>query len=378
MEINQGGSKSQIWYTQLGKTAIMVASSPSIAYWPTPGGGTAFITANNNGVWYFHKDWLGSARLLSSASSSTISTDRAYAPYGEVYDIFVGTFADETIFTGLTQSVLSGMYDTPNRELQGSTQGRWLSPDPAGSGWNQYAYVTNPNSSADPTGLACFPKYERGCDQNNGGIEGANTGSGTGMWNQFELMGIPVTMPGTYFPPTYWSTTTTLYDSEGNQIGDPSVVFGVQTGGWGDPTIGHGFDLTVGSGAGNGGAANNGNFSWWGAFAKNLFSWKNFTDEFKQGGCVGVFVDAASEGGILPDLPAGHGVEDAVTDASKMAAATYAVNQGLVVPLRSSVVRGILDLGETSASGLVLADTYAKIGAGGLAEYKAIKNGDCH
>ena len=125
-------------------------------------------------------------------------------------------------------------------------------------------------------------------------------------------------------------------------------------------------------------AANNGNFSWWGAFASNLFSWKNFTNEFKQGGCVGVFVDAASEGGILPDLPAGHGVEDAVTDASKMAAATYAVNQGLVVPLRSSVVRGILDLGETSASGLVLADTYAKIGAGGLAEYNAIKNGDCH
>jgi hypothetical protein len=28
--------------------------------------------------------------------------------------------------------------------------------------------------------------------------------------------------------------------------------------------------------------ANNGNFSWWGAFAKNLFSWKNFTAEFKQ------------------------------------------------------------------------------------------------
>ncbi len=124
-------------------------------------------------------------------------------------------------------------------------------------------------------------------------------------------------------------------------------------------------------------AANNGP-NWWGAFAKNLFSWKNFTAEFKQGGCVGVFADAASEGGILPDLPAGHGVEDAGTDASKMAAATYAVNQGLVVPLRSSVVRGILHLGETSASGLILADTYAKIGAGGLAEYNAIKNGDCH
>lgn len=32
--------------------------------------------------------------------------------------------------------------------------------------------------------------------------------------------------------------------------------------------------------------ANDGNFSWWGAFAKNLFSLKNFTDEFKRGGRV--------------------------------------------------------------------------------------------
>jgi RHS repeat-associated protein len=52
-----------------------------------------------------------------------------------------------------TQDVIAGMYDTPNRELQGSQQGRWLSPDPAGAGWNQYAYATNPNSAIDPTGL---------------------------------------------------------------------------------------------------------------------------------------------------------------------------------------------------------------------------------
>ncbi len=38
-------------------------------------------------------------------------------------------------------------------------------------------------------------------------------------------------------------------------------------------------------------AANN-EPSWWGAFAKNLFSWKNFTAEFKQGGCVNVFGSA--------------------------------------------------------------------------------------
>lgn len=41
-------------------------------------------------------------------------------------------------------------------------------------------------------------------------------------------------------------------------------------------------------------AANNGNnFSWWGAFAKNLFLWKNFTAEFRQGGCVNAFGSAS-------------------------------------------------------------------------------------
>lgn len=48
------------------------------------------------------------------------------------------------------------LFDTPNRELA-SAQGRWLSPDPAGAGWNQYAYATDPNSFVDPTGLACYP-----------------------------------------------------------------------------------------------------------------------------------------------------------------------------------------------------------------------------
>jgi hypothetical protein len=70
-------------------------------------------------------------------------------------------------------------------------------------------------------------------------------------------------------------------------------------------------------------AANNGNFSWWGAFAKNLFSWKNFTAEFKQGGCVNVAVNATA-GALNPFSPslatAGEGTA-AVLAASKYNAA---------------------------------------------------------
>jgi len=78
-----------------------------------------------------HKDWLGNARLSSNALTASLVSDRAFAPYGEIYDIFSSTAQNEAMFTGLTQDVLSGMYDTPNRELQAQQQGRFLSPDPA-------------------------------------------------------------------------------------------------------------------------------------------------------------------------------------------------------------------------------------------------------
>ena len=150
----------EIWYTQLGKTAYMNGATYVYAYAPAPGGGSLLNTTSGN--YYMHKDWLGNARIVSSvpsAGNGAVSTDRAYAPYGEIYDIFGSTTQNEVMFTGDTQDVLAGIYDTPNRELQGSQQGRWLSPDPAGSGWNQYAYATNPNSFIDPSSLnLCPPK----------------------------------------------------------------------------------------------------------------------------------------------------------------------------------------------------------------------------
>src|SRR5205807_744183 len=58
-----------------------------------------------------------------------------------------------TNFTGDTKDIGSGLFDTPNRELHPG-QGRWISPDPAGAGWNLYAYSTNPNGITDPSGLS--------------------------------------------------------------------------------------------------------------------------------------------------------------------------------------------------------------------------------
>jgi hypothetical protein len=60
----------------------------------------------------------------------------------------------------------------------------------------------------------------------------------------------------------------------------------------------------------------------------------------KEGGCVNIFAQGFTEGGsshLIPDLPAGSGVDDAIRTGAQAAATTYAINQGLTVPLRSSI-----------------------------------------
>jgi len=190
VEIDSGSTYTEIWYTQLGKTAYMNGTTINYAYWPTPGGGTLLEVGNSSSDYYLHKDWLGNSRLATTVVAHTLITDRAYAPFGEVYNIFSSTSQNETMFTGLTQDVLQGMYDTPNRELQGSQQGRWLSPDPAGLAavdptnpqtWNRYAYVGNtPLNAIDPLGLD--PCYSASCEANgqtdNGGYGYGNDPTG--------------------------------------------------------------------------------------------------------------------------------------------------------------------------------------------------------
>ncbi len=170
-EVEKGinGVYTEVMYTPVGKTAIMNGQTTTIsAYFPLPGGATYYQTAAANGNGYFwHTDWLGSVRLSSSVQNRAFYFDRAFAPYGEMYKNFGNTSGLN--FTGDTQDSFAGLYDTPSRELTPS-QGRWLSPDPAGAGWNQYAYAANPNSMIDPLGLNnCREPKGPGCGSPIGG-----------------------------------------------------------------------------------------------------------------------------------------------------------------------------------------------------------------
>ena len=161
VEFSFSGTNYQLLYAPTGaKIALMTGQTLFDARVPLPGGGLAsYGTGGLNN--FAHADWLGSTRF-SSYTSRTMKWDLAHAPYGEVYALsgngaeftFTGQFSD----TGTSNT----LWDFAFREYH-SSQGRWISPDPAGLAavnpmnpqtWNRYAYVgNNPLSSIDPTGL---------------------------------------------------------------------------------------------------------------------------------------------------------------------------------------------------------------------------------
>ena len=168
VENNAGGSYNQFVYGPSGtKLAKCNGQTLAKAFVALPGGAKAIYTSS--GLTYFrHSDWLGSSRLTSTAATPTqMYSSSAYAPFGEQYQT-AGT-ADAS-FTGQDQDTVSTLYDFPARR-QSPSQGRWISPDPAGrravmlanpQSWNRYAYVlNNPLALIDPMGL--YLMYQSPC-----------------------------------------------------------------------------------------------------------------------------------------------------------------------------------------------------------------------
>lgn len=87
--------------------------------------------------------------------------DLAFAPFGEQYAAAGTTGVGNVSFAGNNEDTTTNLYDAQFREY--GIQGRWPSPDPAGTAavdptnpqsWNRYAYVlNNPLLLIDPLGL---------------------------------------------------------------------------------------------------------------------------------------------------------------------------------------------------------------------------------
>ena len=146
---------------QLGLANALTASGLRI---PLPGQGQAIF--GSAGVSnYRHANWQGSEPLLSWANNAPPTYGSAFTPYGEKYASYPA--GKNGYFAGMLgiadEGPIPDAYQA-NARLYHSSQGRWLSPDPAGLSaadlanpqtLNRYGYVANnPMSGMDPSGLA--------------------------------------------------------------------------------------------------------------------------------------------------------------------------------------------------------------------------------
>ncbi|MGB6476516.1 MAG: hypothetical protein WBF04_20890 [Candidatus Sulfotelmatobacter sp.] len=188
VEVDSGTTYTETLYTQAGE-GIFRGATKVTGLWPAPGWGIV-----GDSTVFMHQDWLGNIRLGHNISASSVTFDQALTPYGEIYATTGTPSYGENNFTGDVQSIVSGtsgLWDTPNREL-GTVPARWLSPDPAQSGWNPYAYVSNPNSMTDPSGLGFCPVIVSCGGGGGGGLDGS---SGSDVW-----FGGPGSGAGPYAP----------------------------------------------------------------------------------------------------------------------------------------------------------------------------------
>jgi RHS repeat-associated protein len=154
VEKYNGSVYYQKMLSPIGVAAWMQGQTVSQYRVSLPGGDTAV-----NGTDFERIDYLGNVPFVSSKGRTFVAS-RLFAPYGETYND-VGN-SGYLIFTGDRQDLVAGIYDTPNRELN-PTQGRWISPDPAGASWNAYQYSTNPMGETDPSGLSSISCGDGSC-----------------------------------------------------------------------------------------------------------------------------------------------------------------------------------------------------------------------
>ena len=190
--INGAYSRS---YVTIGNFKLTAAGqAPSYSEFPIPGGSILGQLGGATGVQL--ADWLGTSRAFWSYTGGGWGQSGAHAPFGESYAYNNGYPED---FTGQDNDGMTNTtYYFPERQYR-SSQGRWLSPDPAGfsaasptnpQSWNRYAYVVNnPLSLKDPLGLWCvWEDNTHDADPGSGGFAEDKCESQGGHWDPYDTI----------------------------------------------------------------------------------------------------------------------------------------------------------------------------------------------
>jgi len=157
------GNGMRVKKTENGKATYYIYSGPNplIEYSPTDGtylyriyaGKKAVAEEKGGVVKFYHKDHLGSTRVVTNAAGVKIA-EYKFAPYGEK-EVASGD-GTEYGFTDKAEDVSTGLKYFGARFYDAEV-GRWLNQDPARHGSNWFVYCNdNPLNAIDPDGKRTY------------------------------------------------------------------------------------------------------------------------------------------------------------------------------------------------------------------------------
>ena len=248
-----------------------------------------------------------------------------------------------------------------------------MTPDPAGmaavdptnpQSWNRYAYVmNNPLNFIDFVGLECYASDQFGNCTNWGSSDGSNLALLGGFADPFQI----------YFTPARVLTVvrqlkpiSTPLDQMRNENGAAVSALIVIYDTWEQLGTGvHPVDLDAGSSI---------DWSWVGAYLSTALN--PLPELTRPDSCFNQFLGEAFD--PADQMANVDGAIKSTAQSGAYAAATsYAAQQGLVVPMRSSVVRGILDFGEFAGEAAALTLTIYEEGKALKNEVENFESGEC-
>ena len=310
---------------------------------------SAVWTGTTPSYQFFAVDHLGSTRLATDMAGMIVESYK-YWPYG---DDGPGTGAanQRLTFAGMERDTENKHYFDHAR-TQDFNLGRFVSADRAWGGqgapqsWNRYSYVMNkPTSLTDPWGydsqISC-PKDPfgiiQGCSESITAGGDAEPASPSNIEND-------------------WAHRLDWYLPTWNSFRQYQSRLGSQ-GYWEDDSFGESVAK---------------------AFLDNLFSIQFWKNELGRDGCLNVFVEGFDAADILaPVLAARPDIgETTIRSQAATLAVGYSAVRNLNTPMRSSIVRNILERGETVANAFALGYFDGQVLWGLGKEAAAIGAGEC-